>query len=192
MSSTQVTVSDGSDTSPHYPTIMKLKVVDKEIAMLTKAYESVNETYIMNMRQRHFLAAIENMEEMKQINEMLLAAVQQGKELLEKAIPEGGIDQRIVAHEKPKMDRIIQAANERRKEIEVLEREMANINGDLHSTELDQKSNWLQFVVMAVIGVIVIGLTAKTIIDDQVSNIDNAILAIVIGVLVYYLIKKYM
>ena len=50
-----------------------------------------------------------------------------------------------------------------------LEKEMANINGDLHSTELDQKST-RQFVVMAVIGVIVIGLTAKTIIDDQVTT----------------------
>ena len=79
---TKTTVIDyGPDTSSHYPTLMKLKAVDKEIAMLTKSYETVNETSIMNIRQGHVLAAIENMEEMKQINDMLLAAVAQGKEL---------------------------------------------------------------------------------------------------------------
>ena len=61
---TKTTVIDyGPDTSSHYPTLMKLKAVDKEIAMLTKSYETVNETSIMNIRQGHVLAAIENMEE---------------------------------------------------------------------------------------------------------------------------------
>ena len=190
---TKTTVIDyGPDTSSHYPTLMKLKAVDKEIAMLTKSYETVNETSIMNIRQGHVLAAIENMEEMKQINDMLLAAVAQGKELLEKAIPEGSIDQKIVAREKPRLDNIVDKAMERKREIAKLEAEMLNVNGDLKNTELDQKSNWLQFIVMVVLGVIVVGLTAKTMIDDKVSNIDNAILAIVIGILIYYLIKKYM
>lgn len=190
---TKTTVIDyGPDTSSHYPTLMKLKAVDKEIAMLTKSYETVNETSIMNIRQGHVLAAIENMEEMKQINDMLLAAVAQGKELLEKAIPEGSIDQKIVAREKPRLDNIVDKAMKRKREIAKLEAEMLNVNGDLKNTELDQKSNWLQFVVMVVLGVIVVGLTAKTMIDDKVSNIDNAILAIVIGILIYYLIKKYM
>ena len=192
MSPTQATVSQGSDMSTHYPTLMKLKTVDKEISMLTKAYESVHETSVMNMTRRHFVAAFENMEEMKQINDMLLAAVAQGKELLEKAVPEGGIDQRIVALEKPRLDNIVSAALERKREIEQLEQEMINVNGDLKNTELDQKSNWFHFIVLVVLGVIVLGLTAKTMIDDKVSNIDNAILAIVIGLLVYYLIKKYM
>ena len=190
---TKTTVIDyGPDTSSHYPTLMKLKAVDKEIAMLTKSYETVNETSIMNIRQGHVLAAIENMEEMKQINDMLLAAVAQGKELLEKAIPKGSIDQKIVAREKPRLDNIIDKAMERKREIAQLEVEMLNINGDLKNTELDQKSNWLQFVVLVVLGVIVVGLTAKTMVDDKVSNIDNAILTIVIGILIYYLIKKYM
>ena len=190
---TKTTVIDyGPDTSSHYPTLMKLKAVDKEIAMLTKSYETVNETSIMNIRQGHVVAAIENMEEMKQINDMLLAAVAQGKELLEKAIPEGSIDQKIVAREKPRLDNSVDKAMKRKREIAKLEAEMLNVNGDLKNTELDQKSNWLQFVVMVVLGVIVVGLTAKTMIDDKVSNIDNAILAIVIGILIYYLIKKYM
>ena len=142
---TKTTVIDyGPDTSSHYPTLMKLKAVDKEIAMLTKSYETVNETSIMNIRQGHVLAAIENMEEMKQINDMLLAAVAQGKELLEKAIPEGSIDQKIVAREKPRLDNIVDKAMERKREIAKLEAEMLNVNGDLKNTELDQKSNWLQ------------------------------------------------
>lgn len=190
---TKMAVIDyGPDTSSHYPTLMKLKAVDKEIAMLTKAYENVNETSIMNIRQRHVNAAIENMEEMKQINDMLLAAVEQGKELLEKAIPAGKIDQKIIAREKPRLQNIVTKAMKRKREIAQLEAEMLNINGNLKNTELDQKSNRLQFVVLVVIGVIVIGLTIKTMIDDQVSNIDNAILAIIIGILIYYLIKKYM
>ena len=190
---TKTTVIDyGPDTSSHYPTLMKLKAVDKEIAMLTKSYETVNETSIMNIRQGHVLAAIENMEEMKQINDMLLAAVAQGKELLEKAIPEGGIDQKIVAYEKPRLDSILNLATERIKEIKEMKAEMVNINGDLMTTELDQNSNWLQYIILVVVGFIVVGLTAKTIIDKKTSNLDNAILAIVIGVIVYYLIKKYM
>ena len=182
----------GPDKSSHYPTLMKLKATDKEINMLVRSYENAQETSIMNIRNRNWKAAKENMDEMKQTNDMLLAAAAQGRELLEKAIPEGGIDQKIVAYEKPRLDSILNLATERIKEIKEMKAEMVNINGDLMTTELDQNSNWLQYIILVVVGFIVVGLTAKTIIDKKTSNLDNAILAIVIGVIVYYLIKKYM
>ena len=97
-----------------------------------------------------------------------------------------------MAYEKPRFDSIFNQATERIKEIKEMKAEMVNINGDLMTTELDQNSNWLQYIILVVVGFIVVGLTAKTIIDKKTSNLDNAILAIVIGVIVYYLIKKYM
>jgi len=175
----------------HYPTIVKLKVVEKEIAMYKRMYQTIHETYLLNITHKNWSAALGNLVEMDEILSLLVALIQSGEELLEKAIKEGGIDQKIVSYEKPRLQAILSDAQKKQKEVEKLQADLLNVEGDMAVTHLDQKSNYLEMIAIIVIGIVVMVLTIKSVVEDEPSFLDNAILAIIIGLALYYLIKKY-
>ena len=102
------------------------------------------------------------------------------------------INQKIIAIQKPKLEQIIRQANTQELITKKHMKELLNAEGNLEVTELSQKSNKLQYVILVIVGIIVAGLTVKTITSENVSMLDNAILAIVMGLIVYALIKKLM
>lgn len=174
----------------HYPTIMKLKTIEFEMNLLLNSYDNVHKTYTQNIIDGDRVTAAKNLAELQQINESLLTGVSEGKKLLDKAIHKGDIDQKIIAIQKPKLDQIVRQANSQQVITKRHMKELLDAEANLESTNLSQQSNWLQYVILAIVGVIVAGLTVKTITSQDVSMLDNAILAIVIGLIVYALIKK--
>ena len=50
---------------------------------------------------------------------------------------------------------------------------------------------WSSFGRSLRLGIVVMVLTIKSVVEDEPSFLDNAILAIIIGFALYYLIKKY-
>lgn len=176
----------------HYPTIMKLKTIEFEMNLLLNAYDIGHKTYMQNVIDGDRATAAKNLAELQQINEALLNGASEGKKLLDKAVHEGDIDQKIIAVQKPKLDQIVRQANAQQVITERHMRELLDAEANLEATDLSQKSNWLQYVILAIVGMIVAGLTVKTITSQDVSMLDNAILAIVVGLIVYALIKKLM
>ena len=126
------------------------------------------------------------------INSALQTGSSEGIALLDKAITEGDIDQDIVVIQKQRLDQIVRQAHSQRAITKRLQKELLNTEGELEATTLSQESNSLQYTIMVIVGIIVAGLTVKTITSNDVSMLDNAILAIAIGVIVYFLIKKLM
>lgn len=179
-----------SRQNAHYPTIMKLKTVEFGMNLLLNAYDIAHKTYIQNISDGDRVTAAKNLAELQQINESLLTEASKGKKLLDKAINEGGIDQKIIAIQKPKLEQIIRQANAQDIINKRHMKELMDAEGNLEVTELSQKSNKLQYVILLVVGIIVAGLTVKTITSKNVSMLDNAILAIVVGLIIYALIKK--
>jgi hypothetical protein len=176
----------------HYPTIMNLKTIEFEMDLLLRAYDNVHKTYTQNVIDGDRVTAAKNLAELQQINEALTSGASKGKELLDKAINEGDIDQKIIAIQKPKLDKIVRQANAQNIIIKRQMNELHDAEANLEATDLSQKSNWLQYVIMTIVGLVVAGLTAKTITSQDITMLDNAILAIVIGLIVYALIKKLM
>lgn len=181
-----------SGPNAHYPTIMKLKTVESEIELLLNGYDTVHKTYNQNMIDRDYVTSAKNLAELQQISNALLTAAKKGRELLNRAVTEGEINQQIVAAQKPRLDRIIRQAESQRAIAARKQAELLDAEAELEVTSLSQKSNWLQYVITLIVGLIVAGLTVKTITSQDVSALDNAILAIVFGLLVYILIKKLM
>lgn len=181
-----------SSQDAHYPTIMKLKTIEVEMNLLLNAYDTVHKTYTQNVIDGDRVTAAKNLAELQQINEAILAIASKGKGLLDRAMNEGEINQKIIAIQKPKLDQIIRKANAQQAITKNNLRELHYADANLEATNLSQKSNWLQYVVMAVVGLVVAVLTVKTITSQDVSMLDNAILAIVVGLIVYALIKKLM
>lgn len=176
----------------HYPTIMQLKTIEFEMNLLLNAYDIGHKTYTQNVIDGDQVTAAKNLAELQQINGALLKGASEGKKLLDKAIHKGDINQKIIAIKKPKLNQIIRQANAQEVITKRHMKELLNAEGDLEITELSQKSNKLQYVILATVGIIVAGLTVKTIISQDISMLDNAILAIVVGLIVYALIKKLM
>ena len=60
----------------------------------------------------------------------------------------------------------------------------------LDNIEQKQNTSYIQFVIIIIVGIIVIGLTAKSIVYQDETNIDIAILVIVSGLAIYFLITN--
>lgn len=181
-----------SRQNAHYPTIMKLKTVEFEMNLLLNAYDIAHKTYIQNITDGDHVTAAKNLAELQQINESLLTQASKGKKLLDKAINEGDINQKIITIQKPKLEQIIRQANAQDAITKRHMKELVDAKGNLDVTKLSQESNKLQYVILAIVGIIVAGLTVKTITSQNISMLDNAILAIIVGLIVYTLIKKLM
>lgn len=176
----------------HYPTIMKLKTIEFEMNLLLNAYDIGHKTYIQNVIDGDRVTAVKNLAELQQINQGLLTGASEGNKLLDKAIHEGDIDQNIIAIKKPKLDQIVRQANAQEAITKRHMKKMLDAEANLEATDLSQKSNKLQYVILAIVGIIVAGLTVKTITSQDVSMLDNAIFAIIVSLIVYALIKKLM
>jgi hypothetical protein len=172
------------------PTILKLKTLEFEIELLIRSYETSHQTYLHNIISKNYKEASETLMELDQTNTKLITLVNRGKILLNKAIKEGSINQTVASMKKPQLDRIIKQANAQQKIIHRREQELTDVDGELESSSYHQTSSYLQFVIFVIVGIIVIGLTIKTMITPDESAVDNAILVIVVGFMVYFIIKK--
>ncbi|MAH20815.1 MAG: hypothetical protein CMB96_05210 [Flavobacteriaceae bacterium] len=181
-----------SNEDAHYPTIMQLKTIEFEMNLLLNAYDVIHKTYLQNIIDKDYSTAAKNLVELQQINTALQTGSSEGIALLDKAINEGNINQEIVIIQKQRLDQIIRQAESQKAITKRLQKELLNAEGELEATTLLQESNSLQYTIMIIVGLIVAGLTVKTITSNDVSMLDNAILAIVVGLIVYFLIKKLM
>lgn len=174
----------------HYPNILKLKTIEFEINMLMKAYQTGHATYIQNVLSKNYLDASKNLAELTAVNNMIETNVANGQELLAKIIKEGSINQQLVSLQNPHLQNISNKVKQQQKNVKCLQKELDNIDGELDTTGISQQSNYLQYIILVIVGVVISGLTIKTIITKDDSLLDNAILAIIIGLIIYFIIKK--
>lgn len=176
--------------SNYYPDMLKLKTIEFEINMLMKAYQTGHETYIQNVISKNYSDAAKNLAELTAVNDMIETNVANGQELLDKIIKEGSINQEPISDETPRLRHVSHKVKQQQKVVKQLQKELDNIDGELDTTEINQQSNYLQYIILVIVGVVISGLTVKTIITKDDSLLDNAILAIIIGVIIYFIIKK--
>ena len=175
----------------HYPSILKLKTIEFEINMLIKAYKSGHSTYIQNIVSKQYTDAAKNLAELTTINNLIETKVSNGQTLLAKIIKEGSFDQQLVTIQNPRLKKIANQVKCQQRDVKNLQDELNTIDGELSTTETSQQSNYLQFIILVLVGIAVAGLTIKTILTKDDSLLDTAILAIIIGIIIYFLINKF-
>jgi len=77
------------------------------------------------------------------------------------------------------------------RDVKIYKMNLILFDGELSTTETSQQSNYLQFIILVLVGIAVAGLTIKTILTKDDSLLDTAILAIIIGIIIYFLINKF-
>ena len=178
------------DEMTKYPTIMKLKSVEKEIETLIKAYEQGHRTYLRSLKHKHHSKAKSTLGSLKKVNNLLLTFVKKGQSLLKKAISEGSLMQQEVAYSMPKLKRIAISAKKQNMIIQQLNDEMSKVEGELDNSSLEYNANNLQFTFIFLATIIIIVITIKSYVSDKSSILDNIILIIILVVIIYLIIKK--
>lgn len=171
--------------------LLTLKTIEHEINMYIKSYETINTTYIQYIRNKDHYNASKTLSELTQINNTLLSLVTRGQDTLNSAIKNGAIDRKTNNLKQPIFKNISYKLKKQQVMIEKAEKEINNLNGELETTELSKQTNYLQYATILIVGIIVVGLTTKTIITKDDSLLDNVILVIIIGLAIYFIIKKF-
>lgn len=178
------------DDTSHYPTIMKLRTFESANKLLIKAYDTGHKTYLRNIKNKDFESAQSNLDSLNQVNTQLVNNLNSIKALLKKGISEGSVMQDIAAASIPILNNTYKRASRQNNIINKLNNQIKNIDGELQTSQLEQQSYQIQLVILFIVGIIIIYITIKSFLTQDSGMLENIILAICFGLLVYYIIKK--
>jgi len=179
-----------SDDTSHYPTIMKLRTFESANKLLIKAYDTGHKTYLRDIKNKDFDSAQSNLDSLNQVNTQLINNLNSIKALLKKGISEGSVMQDIAAASIPILNNTYKRASRQNNIINKLNNQIKNIDGELQTSQLEQQSYQIQLVILFIVGIIIIYITIKSFLTQDSGMLENIILAICFGLLVYYIIKK--
>ena len=172
----------------NYNDIMLLKTIELEIRLVQNTYDEWYAIYKDNIKNKQYADAKKTLLELNKINTMLMDLVSRGRASLAEANKSGHVNIDIIT-----VDKLNEVSNQLEYQQAIVsneETEVNNIDGKLEISEQNQKTNYIQYVIIIVTGVIVMGLTAKTMITKDDSALDIAILVIVVGLAIYFLITN--
>jgi hypothetical protein len=174
----------------HYPNLLKLKTIGYELDLLMKSYETGQETYRQHMLIKNYTDASAKLEELATINKMIETKLVKGEEILTIIQNDGSIDDEVLSLQNKHLRTISQTVQTQQSHVNKLQEEINNIDGNLDTSGKNQRSNYLQYMVLVILGIIILGLTAKTIVTKDDSILDTVILVIVVGLLIYFIMEK--
>ena len=172
--------------------LLTLKTIEFEIKIYIKSYETGQVSYVQHIRNKEYDEATKTLSELTQINDTLMSLVSRGQAVLTKALKDGSIDQKTLSIKQPSFNKILLKLRSQQVLITREEEEIANLDGELESSNQIKQSDYLQYITIFVIGLFVIVLTTKTILTQDNTLLDNVILVIIVGLVVYFLIKKFL
>lgn len=172
-------------------TSLKLKTVEYEINLLVYAYETIQTMYIQYIQSKQYKLASIVLRELEEINSKLLSLSEQGIQLLAKDVSDGTQYQSSVNENKSRFYSVLRKAKRESYKLTQLEKQLADVDGELVTSQSLYSSYYLQYIIISFVGLAVIILILKTIITQEDSALDTIILVIVMGLLAYFIIKKY-
>ena len=172
-------------------TSLKLKTVEYEINLLVYAYETTQNMYIQYIQSKQYGDASIALRELEEINSKLLSLSTQGIQLLAKDVSYGTQYQESVHENKSRLYSVLRKAKRESYKLTKLEKQLANIDGELVSSQSLYSSYYLQYIILSFVGLAVMVLTLKTVLMQEDSALDTIILVIVMGIFAYFIIKKY-
>lgn len=172
--------------------LLTLKTIEFEINLYIKSYETGHVTYIQHVRNKEYDEASKTLSELNKISNTLVSLVTSGQTILTKAMSDGTIDQKTVTIKQPMFNKLSLQLRSQQERIKKEEEKIANLDGELETSEQTKQSDYLQYIIIFIVGIIVVGLTTKTVLTQDDTSLDTVILVIIIGLSIYFLIKKFL
>jgi len=178
----------------HYPTIVELKGVEMEIRMLLDFYKSKHSEYVHDLKHANEPGfrdkAKADLMMLNEANSMILALLDQAKTVMAKVYPKGMRNQGIVSMESPDLLALSDRLQDDEKEIRKMARGLKTVEGENESAELQTHSFRLQYIIMAILLVVVTVLLIRAFGPGESSTIETVILAAAVGLIIYHILNK--
>lgn len=167
-----------------------LGTLEIELNLVTNTFESWHATYTDNITRENYEEAIKNLTEVIRINDKIIELVTRGITIIDQATMDNiTYDTTDVLT----LDQLVEILYEHESIKTMLAKEeinIANIVGKLDISQQTYQTNYLQYIIIVIVGAVVAVLTAKTIITQDDSNLKIAILVIIAGLIVYFVITN--
>ena len=179
------------DTSK-YPTLMQLALVETEIKVFLDSYRSQYDAFITSLRVRgpDPTKDKEIMDNLNATREWLVMLEEAATFLLSEAEAKGVENQEEVDKHREMLDNLSIELNEKQIQVDELAEEQRHAVSMLDTAKLKADSSRLQYVAAAVVAIIVTFLGARTLLTDDLSNIDLAVGVVGAAVLIYMGVKR--
>lgn len=169
---------------------LSLTTLEIELRLVTDTYESWYTTYMDNIRRENYEEAKKNLVEVIRINDKVIALAMRGKNIIEQASKDKTVYNNSDVITLEELTRILHEHESKKIMLTTDELKITNIDGKLDISQQNYQTNYLKYVIITIVGLMVAGLTAKSMITQDDSKLELAMLAIIIGLIVYFLITN--
>ena len=174
--------------SGKHPTIAELRTLEKEIHALLASYEQTQQEYMnMLVSEGKLQQAEKKLKTLNDMNASILSLIDTAKNKMAELYPKGIKNQNLITLDNTKMNRIIHDMNKEDRKLNNLLRKLRSAEGENKSATLQQNSAYYQYVVFAILSVVILVLTIKTFASSGSSFIETIILVIAAALVLYHI-----
>ena len=169
------------------PSIAELHTLEKEIQSLLVSYKITHQEYLdIIVSKGTPYNAEKKLVDLDQMNQSILSLVDKAKSKITQLYPEGIKNQDNITLDNEKLNDIIQNMKEESDKLEELLGNLVSVEGENQSASTEKKSAYYQYVVFAILSMVVMALTIKTFTTSDSSSIETIILVIAGALILYH------
>lgn len=169
--------------SDEYQTDINLKTLELELKLVMSTYDNWYDIYNDNIKRKNYDVSKKTLYELNRTNDMIMKLVENIKLVLKNTNNYSGIT----------LENLNQIADKYRSHkltLESIEVESNNIDGKVDISQQTKNTQYIQYIIIIVVGGIVMALTAKTMLTKNDTALDIAVLVIITGISLYFLITN--
>jgi hypothetical protein len=165
--------------------ILAIRTLHIELGLVKETYDLVYALYNDNIRRKNYNEAKQNLEDVIKINDKIIIIANNGIIIIKQ---NSSNDNNTIALEN--LTNILHHHESKKKLFEREANNTSNIDGQLNISKQSYTNDYLKYIIIIMVGIVVVGLTAKTMITQDESNLDGVVLIIIVGLIVYFLITN--
>jgi hypothetical protein len=174
----------------YYPKILKLGEIESGINLLLNSYKTVQNDYIQNVKSGKTEKAAQDLNTLNIINDKLIVYSNLIKDTMDEVYPLGIENQHTIQRQNPQLRRLARKLNKERDIFNNLQKKNDNLNGEKHNIELENRSQYIKYIFMIILLIIVGSLTIRSYIVPNTNSIETIILISALFLALYFIIKK--
>jgi hypothetical protein len=166
--------------------ILALRTLQIELGLVKETYDLWYALYDDNIRRKNYNEAKQNLEEVIKINDKIIIIANNGIIIIKQNSSNDNNNTTALEN----LTNILHHHESKKKLFKREAINTSNIDGQLNISKQSYTNDYLKYIIIIVVGIVVVGLTTKTMITQEESNLDGMVLIIIVSLIVYFLITN--
>ena len=167
--------------------IAGLHTLEKEIHSLLGSYKHTQKEYTdMLVSQKENQKTKSKLDTLNNMNATIVSLVNESKNKINQLYKGGIKNQHLVTRDNVKLNNIIQTMRIEDNRLKKLLRRLRSAEGENSNATLQQRSAYYQYVMFAILFIVVIALTIKTFAVSSSGYMETIILVLAIALILYH------